>query len=56
MTEFVAKAPKTIGYDLSMAAASYAMDLVFAWTVILVVIVVIVDFTINQILKRIEIT
>lgn len=56
MTEFVANAPKTIGYDLSMAAASYAMDLVFAWTVILVVIVVIVDFTINQILKRIEIT
>lgn len=54
MTEFVANAPKTIGYDLSIAAASYAMDLVFAWTFILVGIVVIVDFIINKILKKIE--
>ncbi len=54
MTEFVANAPKTIGYDLSMAAASYAMDLVFAWTLILVVIVVLVDLIINVILKKLK--
>lgn len=54
MTEFVTNAPKTIGYDLSMAAASYAMDLVFAWTLVLVIIVVIADFIINMILKKLE--
>ena len=52
MTEFVANAPNTIGYELSFAGASYAMDLVFAWTLILIVIVVITDLWVNILLKK----
>ena len=52
MTEFVANAPKTIGYQLVFAASSYAMDLVFAWSLILIIIVIITDLIINLILKK----
>ncbi|MFA5719699.1 MAG: hypothetical protein WC939_01420 [Acholeplasmataceae bacterium] len=54
MTEFVSNAPNTIGYELSFAGASYAMDLVFAWSVILIVIVVLVDVGIHFVLRKIQ--
>ncbi len=43
MTEFIANSPKTIGYQLGYARSILAMDQVFAWTIILVVIVIIID-------------
>lgn len=52
MTEYVANAPRTVGYQLALAASSYAMDLVFAWTVLLVVLVISVDLIINRLLKK----
>lgn len=54
MTEFVANAPHTIGYELSFAGASYAMDLVFAWSVILIAIVILVDVAIHTVLRKFQ--
>jgi len=43
MSEFIAEAPNTIGYELSYGRATLSMDIVFAWSLILIVIVVILD-------------
>lgn len=44
MTEFIAEAPNTIGYELSYARATLSMASVFAWTLILIVFVIFLDY------------
>lgn len=52
MTEFVASSKNTIGYALNYARAYLLMDLVFAWTLILVLIVVLIDAILNYLIKK----
>lgn len=52
MTEFVANAHDTIGYALNTARAYLKMDEVFAWTILLVVIVISIDLILNQFIKK----
>lgn len=52
MTEFVANAPNSIGYELNQAKSWLAMDQVFAWTIILVLIVIILDFILSKFIKK----
>ena len=52
MTEFIANSPKTIGYQLGYARSILAMDQVFAWTIILVVIVIIIDSILGYLLSQ----
>jgi NitT/TauT family transport system permease protein len=54
MTEFVANAPNSIGYELNQAKSWLAMDQVFAWTIILVLIVIILDFILSKFIKKIQ--
>lgn len=52
MTEFIANSPKTIGYHLGYARSILAMDQVFAWTIILVVIVIVIDSILGYLLSK----
>ncbi|HKM40393.1 MAG TPA: ABC transporter permease, partial [Patescibacteria group bacterium] len=52
MTEFVANTPNSIGYELNQAKSWLSMDLVFAWTIILVVIVILLDFILSKFIKK----
>lgn len=52
MSEFIAEAPRTIGYQLSYGRATLAMDIVFAWSLFLVIIVVIVDAFLVSYLRK----
>lgn len=54
MTEFIAEAPNTIGYQLSYARATLAMDSVFAWSLILILVVVIIDYGLVSLLSKEE--
>lgn len=52
MTEFVSNSPNTIGYALGSARANLMMDKVFAWTIILVVLVIILDLVLGKLIKK----
>jgi NitT/TauT family transport system permease protein len=52
MTEFISEAPSTIGYALSYARATLSMDIVFAWTLILIIIVIFFDYFLVNLLKK----
>ncbi|MGI6782085.1 MAG: ABC transporter permease [Acholeplasmataceae bacterium] len=54
MTEFVSNAPNTIGYQLNFAKSWLLMDQVFAWTIILVVVVILLDFVLGKFIKKIQ--
>lgn len=51
MTEFIAEAPHTIGYALSYARATLSMPVVFAWSALLIMMVIIVDYVLLKRLK-----
>jgi ABC-type nitrate/sulfonate/bicarbonate transport system permease component len=48
----VANTPNSIGYELNQAKSWLSMDLVFAWTIILVVIVILLDFILSKFIKK----
>lgn len=52
MTEFISNSPKTIGYQLNIARSVLNMNYVFAWTIILVIIVVMIDLLLNYCFKK----
>lgn len=52
MSEFVAEAPNTIGYALSYGRATLSMDIVFAWSLVLIILVVVIDYWLINVLKR----
>lgn len=52
MSEFIAEAPNTIGYALSYGRATLSMDVVFAWSLILIILVIIFDYWLVNVLKR----
>lgn len=52
MSEFIAEAPNTIGYELSYGRATLSMDIVFAWSLILIVFVILFDYWLVSVLKN----
>lgn len=52
MTEFIAEAPNTIGYELSYARSTLSMPTVFAWTLILIIFVIFLDYFLIARLKK----
>lgn len=52
MSEFIAEAPNTIGYELSYGRATLSMDIVFAWSLILIVFVILFDYLLVSVLKK----
>lgn len=52
MSEFISEAPNTIGYELSYARATLMMESVFAWSLILIIIVIIFDIILLNLLKK----
>jgi NitT/TauT family transport system permease protein len=54
MSEFIAEAPNTIGYELSYGRATLSMDIVFAWSLILILFVIIFDYWLVNRLKKLN--
>jgi len=48
MAEFIAQSPHSIGEALSRGRDNFQYDVVFAWTIILIVLVTLVEFGVNR--------
>ena len=53
MAEFIAQTPNTIGYELNQEKAFLEINNVFAWTIILVIFILIVEFLLKYFNKKI---
>ena len=53
MAEVIAMPSGTIGYQIAQERALFRTDAIFAWTIILIILVVLVDVLLKQIQKRI---
>ncbi len=48
MAEFIAQSPQSIGEALARGRDNFQYDVVFAWTIILIVLVTVVEFGVNK--------
>ena len=52
MAEFISQTPKTIGYSLNEEKMFLEIDNVFAWTIILILFMLIVEFVLKFVQKK----
>ncbi len=54
MAEFISQTPNTIGYALNEEKMFLEMSNVFSWTIILIIFMLIIEFVLKMVQKRIE--